>query len=138
MAFLDANYNGLYDAGEAPLAGVDVEIYKSNGDLVGSALSAEDGSFRLTALRPNDYRLRVILPDDGSTFTTTVDASVTGNWLKARSGRRENSVDPLTLALGENKQVVVGAFIPVPSPVPATWTITSPPPWTKGKRWFPA
>ena len=112
MAFLDANYNGLYDAGEAPLAGVDVEIYKSNGDLVGSALSAEDGSFRLTALRPNDYRLRVILPDDGSTFTTTVDASVTGNWLKARSGRRENSVDPLTLALGENKQVVVGAIYP--------------------------
>lgn len=112
MAFLDANYNGLYDEGEAPLAGVDVEIYKSNGDLVGSAISAEDGSFRLTALRPNDYRLRVILPDDGSTFTTTVDASVTGNWLVARTGRRENSIDPLTLALGESKQVVVGAIYP--------------------------
>ena len=112
MAFLDANYNGLYDQGEAPLAGVDVEIYKANGDLVASAISGEDGVFRLTALRPNDYRLRVILPDDGSTFTTTVDATVTGNWLKARSGRRENSVDPLTLELGENKQVVVGAIYP--------------------------
>ncbi len=112
MAFLDANYNGLYDEGEAPLAGVDVEMYKSNGDLVASAISAEDGTFRLTALRPNDYRLRVILPDDGSTFTTTVDTSITGNWLKARSGRRENSVDPLTLSLGESKQVVVGAIYP--------------------------
>ena len=112
MAFLDANYNGLYDEGEAPLAGVDVEIYKPNGDQIGSAVSAEDGTFRLTSLRPNDYRLRVILPDDGSTFTTTVDASVTGNWLKARSGRRENSVDPLTVALGETKQVVVGAIYP--------------------------
>ena len=98
VAFLDANYNGLYDAGEAPLAGVDVEIYKSNGDLGGlRPSSAEDGSVPCSRPcgRANDYRLRVILPDDGSTFTTTVDrASVTGNWLKARSGRRENSVDP--------------------------------------------
>lgn len=111
-AFLDGNYNGLLDQGEAPLAGVELELYKKNGDQVASAVSGEDGSFRFSALRANEYRLRVILPEGGYTFTTTVAPDVTGNWLKARPGRRENSVEDLRLATGETRQVVVGAILP--------------------------
>lgn len=111
-AFLDGNYNGLLDPGEAPLAGVELELYKKNGDKIASAVSAEDGSFRFSALRANAYRLRVILPEGGYTFTATVDPDVTGNWLKARPGRRENSVEDFQIAAGETRQVVVGAILP--------------------------
>ena len=111
MAFLDANYNGLYDAGEAPLAGVDVEMYKSNGDLVGSpspprmAASASRPCGPMTTACGDPARRRLHLHHHGGRLRHR-------QLLKARSGRRENSVDPLTLALGENKQVVVGAIYP--------------------------
>ena len=112
MAFLDANYNGIYDAGEATLAGVEVEVSKLNGDKVADVETGEDGVFRATSLRSGEYKVRVILPTGGYTFTATVDRDTAGNWFKARSGRRENTVDGVTVQAGETVQMQVGAILP--------------------------
>lgn len=112
VAFLDSNYDGLYNDGDLPLAGVKIEVIKLNGDTVGSVESAEDGSFRVAALRANEYRIRAVLPKGDYTFTTTVDAETEGNWFKARAGRRENTVEGVTLQAGENRRVLVGAIQP--------------------------
>ena len=52
VLFLDANGDGVRDAGEPPLAGVAVElVHKLSGALVGALLSAADGSY---AFRSNE------------------------------------------------------------------------------------
>ena len=112
VAFLDANYNGVYDEGEATLAGVEVEVSKLNGDKVADVETGEDGVFRATSLRSGEYKVRVILPTGGYTFTATVDRDTAGNWFKARSGRRENTVDGVTVQTGETVQMQVGAILP--------------------------
>lgn len=114
MAFMDANYNGLYDEGEAPLPNVELEIYRQIMDKpLAKTKSAKDGTFSFTGLRSATYRLRVVLPDSGVTFTKVVrDPGVVGNLLRARPGRRENSIENIALAQGERYEVAVGAIQP--------------------------
>ncbi|MCR4877578.1 MAG: carboxypeptidase regulatory-like domain-containing protein [Clostridiales bacterium] len=88
--FLDANYNGLYDEGELPMAGVKVTAIKQlKDDEAAVTFSGEDGTYTLYGLRGNTYKLRAVLPDDGSNFTRVVSDPL-GNHFQARPDRREN------------------------------------------------
>ena len=109
-AFFDLNYDGLWDEGEPGYAGVTVEAIKlSNGDSMGKAVTGEDGTFRLENLRGGDYRLRAILPDDGSIFSVTVEgAADQGNLFAHRTSRRENSVQPLSIESGGEASALIG------------------------------
>lgn len=109
-AFLDLNYNGLWDEGETGYAGVTVEAIKiSSGESVAKTVTAEDGSFRLENLRGGDYRLRAVLPDDGSVFSQTAEETPEqGNCFEQRTGRRESSVQPLTIESGGEAAVLIG------------------------------
>ena len=110
IAFLDANYNGLYDEGEAPLPGVKVAAVKQSKDEeVASALTDENGRYTLGGLRGNTYKIRAVLPDDGCTFTVAV-SEPEGNHFTARDGRRENFWRDFVLADGESRVVNVGAI----------------------------
>ena len=101
VAFLDLNYNGLYDEGEPGYEGVTLEVIKySDGESVGKGKSQKDGSFRVENLRSSTYKLRAILPEDGSIFTTALEGSIDQvNLFEQRSGRRAiiKSVIPLRL-----------------------------------------
>ena len=109
-AFLDANYNGLYDEGEKPLAGVKVTAIKQNKDEeIAVAYSGEDGKYLLGGLRGNTYRIRAVLPDDGCNFTVTVEDPY-GNHFQARENRRENFWKDFAVRDGENRTVNVGAI----------------------------
>ena len=109
IAFLDANYNGLYDEGEAPLAGVKVTAIKQlKDDEVAVAMTGEDGRYVLGGLRGNTYRIRAVLPDDGCNFTVTV-SDPEGNHFAAREGRRENFWKDFELQDAQNRTVNVGA-----------------------------
>jgi uncharacterized repeat protein (TIGR01451 family) len=59
--FIDANRNGIYDAGDRSLPGYRVELIKANGAIstvVGSALSDASGAYRLDKQYPGTgYRL---------------------------------------------------------------------------------
>ena len=109
-AFLDANYNGLYDEGEKPLAGVKVTATKQlKEEEVAVTVTGEDGTYVLSGLRGNTYRLRALLPDDGSNFTRAVE-DPEGNHFVARDGRRENFWKDFVLKDGESRTVNVGAI----------------------------
>lgn len=113
-AFLDANYNGLYDEGEEPLPGVELEVYRQIMDKpIAKGKSGKDGTFAFAGMRATAYRLRVILPETGVTFTKVVnDPAVVGNKLKARAGRRENTIENISLRQGERYEVAIGAIQP--------------------------
>ena len=110
IAFLDVNYNGVYDQGEPPYAGVTLEAIKNSNDKsMGKVVTGEDGTYSFNTLRGGDYRLRAILPNDGSIFTTVPAAqNETTNPFTAKEGRRENTIPSVTLANGATTQVCVG------------------------------
>ena len=112
MCFLDANYNGLYDEGEAPLKGVKVTaIRQLQDDEIAVTYSDENGRYKLAGLRGNTYRVRAVLPDDGADFTRVVQ-DLKGNHFQARVGRRENFWNNFALGDGERRTVNVGAIYP--------------------------
>lgn len=112
MCFLDANYNGFYDEGELPMPGVKVTAIKQAKDEeIAVTYSGEDGTFTLTGLRGNTYKMRAVLPDDGSDFSKTVSDPI-GNHFKSRPGRRENFWQNFVLADSEQKEMNVGVIYP--------------------------
>ena len=112
ICFLDANYNGLYDEGEQPMPGVKVTAIKQAKDEeTAVTYSGEDGRYVLTGLRANTYKMRAVLPDDGSDFTRTV-SNLLGNHFEARPGRRENFWKDFTLASSEHREMNVGVIYP--------------------------
>ena len=109
--FLDANYNGMYDEGELPMPGVKICALKSMDEEAAKTFSGEDGTYTLTGLRGNTYRMRVVLPEDGSDFTCTVSDPL-GNHFKSRPGRRENFWDNFVLNEAQTREMNVGVIYP--------------------------
>ena len=99
IAFLDFNFNGVKDEGEAGYAGVRVELIRvRDNESMGAKVTAEDGVYRFTGLRGGDYSVRAILPDDGSVFTVLPAAGTeNANQFAARTGRRENTITPVAV-----------------------------------------
>ena len=112
ICFLDANYNGVYDEGEPPMPGVKVTAIKQNLDEEAAVTySGEDGRYVLTGLRANTYKMRAVLPDDGSDFTKVVSDPL-GNHFQARVGRRENFWKDFVLQTSEQREMNVGVIYP--------------------------
>ena len=110
IAFLDSNYNGVYDEGEPPYRGVTLELVKNSNDRsMGKVVTGEDGTYTFDSLRGGDYRLRAILPDDGCIFTV-VPQPTAGlyNQFAAREGRRENTIPSIKVENGKTTDTCVG------------------------------
>ena len=109
-AFLDLNYNGLRDEGEPGCAGVTLEAIKlSSNDSMGKTTTDKNGHFRIENLRGGDYRLRAILPNDGSIFSVTQEGAPDQvNRFAQRASRRENSIQPLTIVSGGEVSALIG------------------------------
>jgi protocatechuate 3,4-dioxygenase beta subunit len=110
IAFLDTNYNGVYDEGEPAYEGVTVEVIKNSNDKsMGKVVTGADGAYAFSSLRGGDYRLRAILPNDGCIFTLVPEnAAGLFNQFAAREGRRENSIQSLILENGVTTETCVG------------------------------
>lgn len=109
-AFYDVDYDGLWDEDEPGYANVTMEAVKiSTSEAMGRTTTDEEGSFALEGLRSSDYRLRVILPDDGSVFTCLPqEDGVEGNQLRQNGSSRESRLEPITVVSGSNVPVLVG------------------------------
>ena len=111
--YLDANYNGLYDEGEPPLAGVKLTVsYTYDGVEVSTAVSGEDGTYILDGLRGNQYSIQVVLPADGSVYTRTAPEEPLGNLFPPRGDRRDNSLKNLRIEDMERREMNIGAIYP--------------------------
>ena len=112
ICFLDANYNGIYDEGEQPMPGVKVTAIKQAKDEeIAVTYSGEDGTYVLTGLRANTYKMRAVLPDDGSDFSRVVSDPL-GNHFESRPGRRENFWKDYVLQTAEQREMNVGVIYP--------------------------
>ena len=110
-AFLDVNYNGMLDEDESGYPGVKVEVIRiRDSETMGSATTGEDGLYQVAGLREGEYRVRAILPDNGSLFSLAPAAGAEGfvNRFAGREGRRESSLAPVALENGGKATVAVG------------------------------
>jgi len=87
LVFSDANNNGTYDAGDAPLVGATVQLYSSNGteilvgpdgilgtadDAPGGMVTGASGTYLFSGLPAGDYVVGVTPPNNA---TSTVDTA---------------------------------------------------------------
>lgn len=104
-AFLDIDYDGIWDEEEPGYAGVAIEVTKFfNGDSMGRVVTGEDGAFRLEGLRSSDYRMRVTLPE-GSTYSCLPPEGEEGNRF---TGKRYGVIDRMTVQSGSETSVLIG------------------------------
>ncbi|WP_458098530.1 SdrD B-like domain-containing protein [Roseomonas sp. WA12] len=68
VVFLDANGNGLRDAGETGVAGATVRLLDTTGALVTSTTTASDGTYNFGSLVPGTYQVEFVAPN-GTVFT---------------------------------------------------------------------
>ncbi|MEZ5536233.1 MAG: SdrD B-like domain-containing protein [Thiolinea sp.] len=58
----DLNANGVQDAGEPGIAGVEVQLLDEAGNVLAGTETAADGSYQFSQLLPGDYQISVELP----------------------------------------------------------------------------
>ena len=113
LTYLDMNYNGQYDEGEPPYAGLKLQFIRNFVDRpVQEVITGEDGVFVFDYVRTGNYRFRAIVPDDGSTFTMVPsDPGYFSNLFVARTGRRENSIDDIDVQNGMVYEYYIGVAL---------------------------
>ena len=111
--YLDANYNGLYDEGEQPLAGVKISVKKNYEDKpITSVVSAEDGTYLIDGLRGGrDYYVLATLPDGGYVFTKTYRDHPLGNRFAARGDSRAYEIS-FNMKEAERLELNIGSILP--------------------------
>ena len=111
--YLDANYNGVYDEGEKPLAGVKLYVrFSYDGEDAAKAVSGADGTYVLTGMRKNQYNIQVFLPDDGSVFTKAAPELPLGNLFAPRGDRRDQMLKSVSLQDAEQREMNIGVIYP--------------------------
>jgi uncharacterized repeat protein (TIGR01451 family) len=69
--FYDANANGVWDAGEPPVAGFKIELYDQSSNLLATTFTAADGSYCFDGLDGGTYTVQEVLPPDSGWMPTT-------------------------------------------------------------------
>jgi len=106
--FVDANFNGVFDKGEAMLEGAEIDVIKSNGKTASSGVSGKDGVARAGALRTGTYSVAAVIPE-GYAFTRTAEG---GNPFVNNNGRRKDTVRGIQVTLGGDTQLMLGVVVP--------------------------
>ena len=108
--FLDANYNGLFDEGEQPLRGVQVELFRqSNNKRLKTTESDENGYYSFGNVRADTFKLKAILPKD-TTYTMNIPGNPEANQFAPGNNRREQAVMNIQGVCGESARVMIGAI----------------------------
>jgi len=105
QVFFDANNNGLFDAGEAPIENAQVTLFDSSGTQVGPTQSTDaSGNYLFSNLVPGDYTVAVSAPagffsstDIGSSADPNNDTNDDDNGIGSGTSVTSNTV---TLASG--------------------------------------
>lgn len=68
VVFMDANRNGVYDLGDAPIPNVDVELFSQGGASLGTTTTNASGVYQFAGQPDGNYYIRVVSP--GGTIST--------------------------------------------------------------------
>ncbi len=90
FVFLDANLNGIFDPGEAPIPGITIFLFK-DGTLVASTVTKSDGSYKFDNLEPGTYMVSIDLPLE---YELTTASSVALSIDEENPGRADFGLTP--------------------------------------------
>ena len=62
FVFRDEDGDGVFEAGDSPLAGVVVSLRSAGGELVATTVTASDGRYSFAAVRPGSYEVELAVP----------------------------------------------------------------------------
>jgi len=117
-AWFDLNKDGLKDDNEPGVAGITVNLYNVQGNLVATTLTDRDGYFQFAGLTPGDYYLAFIPPPNYTFTVPNMDGEFNSD-ADPNNGRTVLT----TLAPGENDPSWGVGFI---SPALAEDEVTEP------------
>ncbi|MGL4424027.1 MAG: SdrD B-like domain-containing protein, partial [Gemmataceae bacterium] len=106
----DANNNGVFDAGESPLAGVTLTLTDSRGTTVGTTTTDANGNYNFTGLQAGTYTVTVTTRPQFTTTSTGKNASLTGPYEPGVSGTQNNEDHGTTTGANISATVTLGAF----------------------------
>ncbi|MFO7535305.1 MAG: SdrD B-like domain-containing protein [Kiritimatiellia bacterium] len=98
--WVDANRNGVQDAGEVGLSGVGVTLLDAGGATVASAVTGSDGRYLFTDLAAGDYRVRFVLPTTNWHFVAQDQGADDG--LDSDANPADGLTALITLAYGQD------------------------------------
>jgi uncharacterized repeat protein (TIGR01451 family) len=102
--FYDANANGVWDAGEPPVAGFKIELYDQSGNLLATAFTAADGSYCFDGLDAGTYTVQEVLPP-GSGWMPTTPTSIAVTLLSGEI-KEDNNFGNLCLEPGQGGKTI--------------------------------
>ncbi|WP_208317171.1 SdrD B-like domain-containing protein, partial [Canibacter zhoujuaniae] len=104
--WLDGNDNGVRDAGESGIAGVEVHLLNAAGEPVTDAdgepvvvTTDAEGKYSFPGLRPGDYQVKLVLPSKNAYAATVTGAD---NKL-AELNAGEGVITPVTVVSGQER-----------------------------------
>jgi len=110
FVWLDNNGNGIQDAGDAGVEGIEVELFDANtGESLGTTTTGEFGQYLFTELTEGNYYVQFNLPQDYQT-----SPQFEGEDFRADSNADENGQSDI-IALGEGEQnltIDAGIYMP--------------------------
>ena len=110
----DTNGDGIQDNGENGLSGITVKLFKSNGTLVETKTTDENGNYKFTGLYRGDYYLEFETPD-GYTVSPKNAGSDSAN--DSDIDTALGKTDIVTLGIEEENLTIDAGFIPKPATV---------------------
>ena len=110
----DTNSDGIQDNGENGLSGITVKLFKSNGTLVETKTTDENGNYKFTGLYRGDYYLEFETPD-GYTVSPKNAGSDSAN--DSDIDTALGKTDIVTLGIEEENLTIDAGFIPKPATV---------------------
>jgi|GEM_PF-3934696 len=127
--FLDANANGLQDAGELGIAGAMVQLLDAQGSLVDTAITDVDGVYIFSNVEPNDYQLKFDFTtapgfEIGYAFSpANADDAIPGDQSTADDTTTDSDADTtgltslITLAAGETRNGLAAGAVALPGSI---------------------
>ncbi|MEZ0540210.1 SdrD B-like domain-containing protein [Fibrella arboris] len=112
-AFIDANKDGIQNAGDTPLPGVTVTLYQ-NGSAVATTTTNASGLYSFTGLAPgtaNSYVVGFTTPTGYTATITNVGSDTADSDVSPSTGKTQS----VTLAPGENNPTLDAGFYLLPA-----------------------
>lgn len=103
LVWLDADGDGVRDAGETGIDGVDVVLRSAAGDVIGTTTTANGGAYQFTGLLAGTYTVIVAAAPAGTEPTATeagTDRAVDSNATPASVTLAANDAEDLTVDFG--------------------------------------